>query len=185
MSGQKKHRKTLIIGGIVAVIMFAFCFAMVPLYSLICKATGINTSVANGELLSSVSEKITEPPDLTRTIKVQFVAVNHKGMPWEFYPRTKVIEVHPGENNKIFFFAKNTTDKRMSAQAVPSMTPTEALSHFHKIECFCFVQQTLNGREGKEMPMIFRIDNDIPKDVHVITLAYTLFDTTVKETKKG
>jgi cytochrome c oxidase assembly protein subunit 11 len=116
---------------------------------------------------------------------VQFVAINHKGMPWEFYPRTKIIKVHPGENNKIFFFAKNTTDKTMSVQAIPSMTPTDALSHFHKIECFCFTQQTLNGRQSKEMPMIFRIDKDISKDIHVITLAYTLFDTTPKEISKG
>jgi cytochrome c oxidase assembly protein subunit 11 len=103
------------------------------------------------------------------------------GMPWEFYPKTKTIDVHPGENNKIFFYAKNPTGKDMSVQAIPSMTPTEALSHFHKIQCFCFTQQTLKAHQSRDMPMIFRIDNDIPKDIHVISLAYTLFDTTPKE----
>lgn len=185
MAERKSHRKILVIGGTVGIIMFAFCFAMVPLYSLICKKAGLNSTAANNGLLTSVSEKTTEPPDLTRTIKVQFVATNHKGMPWEFFPRTKTIEVHPGENGKIFFFAKNTTDKAMSVQAIPSMTPVEALKHFHKIECFCFTQQTLNAHESKEMPMIFRIDKDLPKEIHVITLAYTLFDTTPKETRKG
>lgn len=179
------HRKIFIWGGIAAAIMFTFCFAMVPLYSLICKKTGINTSAANGGLLTSVSAETTEPADLTREITVQFVAVNHNGMPWEFYPRTKTIKVHPGENNKIFFFAKNTTDKKMSVQAIPSMTPTDALTYFHKIECFCFNQQTLDARQSKEMPMIFRIDKTIPKEIRVITLAYTLFDTTPKETKEG
>jgi cytochrome c oxidase assembly protein subunit 11 len=185
MANQKSHKKILIIGGTAVVIMFAFCFAMVPLYGLICKKAGLNSTAGNNGLLTSVSAETTEPADLTRTVKVQFVAVNHNGMPWEFFPRTKVIEVHPGENNKIFFFAKNTTDKIMSVQAIPSMTPTLALSHFHKIECFCFTQQTLKGRESKEMPMIFRIDNDLPKEIRVITLAYTLFDTTPKETRKG
>lgn len=186
MSDQKKsHKKIFVIGGIAAAIMFTFCFAMVPLYSLICKRAGLNSTGINSGLLSAVSAETKEPPDLTRTIKVQFVAVNHNGMPWEFYPRTKEIEVHPGENGKVFFFAKNTTDKTMSVQAIPSMTPTDALSHFHKIECFCFTQQTLASREGKEMPMIFRIDKDLPKEIHVITLAYTLFDTTPKETRKG
>jgi cytochrome c oxidase assembly protein subunit 11 len=185
MTDKKSHRKIFIIGGIAVAIMFTFCFAIVPVYSLICQATGINTSAANSGLLSPVSAETTEPADLTRTIKVQFVAINNKGMPWEFYPRTKSIDVHPGENNKIFFFAKNTTGKTMSVQAIPSMTPTDAISHFHKIQCFCFTQQTLKGQEDKEMPMIFRIDKEISKDIRVITLAYTLFDTTPKETRKG
>lgn len=186
MAGQKSHKKIYIIGGIAAALMFGFCFALVPLYSLICKKTGLNTSAANDGLLKPVSAATTEPADLSRSVTVQFVAVNHNGMPWEFYPRTKTITVHPGENNKIYFFAKNTTDKPMSVQAIPSMTPTEALSFFHKIECFCFTQQSLNAHEGKEMPMIFRIDKELPKEIHVITLAYTLFDTTPKEeTRKG
>jgi cytochrome c oxidase assembly protein subunit 11 len=185
MAAQKSHRRIFIIGGIAAGIMFGFAFAMVPLYSLICKATGINTSAPNNGLLTAVSATTTEVPDLSRTVRVQFVAINHNGMPWDFYPRTQSIEVHPGENNKIYFYAKNTTEKTMRVQAIPSMTPSEALSHFHKIQCFCFTQQTLKGRESKEMPMIFRIDKDLPQKVHVITLAYTLFDTTPKEAKKG
>jgi cytochrome c oxidase assembly protein subunit 11 len=185
MSGQRSHRKIFIIGGIVAAIMFTFCFAMVPLYSLICKKTGINTSAANSSLLTQVSAQTNEQPDLSRTITVQFVATNHNGLPWEFYPRTKVMKVHPGENNKVIFYAKNTTEKRMSVQAIPSMTPTDALNYFHKIECFCFTQQTLDKKESKEMPMIFRIDKNVPKDMHVMTLAYTLFDISPNEARKG
>lgn len=184
-SNSKSNRKIFLIGGIAAALMFGFCFAMVPLYSLICKATGINTSAPNNGLLTAVSLETKEPPDLTRTITVQFIAVNHNGMPWEFYPKTKTIDVHPGENNKIFFYVKNTTDKDMSVQAIPSMTPPAALSHFHKIECFCFTQQFLKAREGRDMPMIFRIDKDIPKEIRIISLAYTLFDTTPKETRKA
>lgn len=187
MSKQKSNRKVFVIGGIVAAVMFAFAFAMVPLYSLLCKTTGVNTSVANSGLLTSVSaipEK--DAADLSRTITVQFVAVNHNGMPWDFYPRTKSIKVHPGENNEVYFHAKNTTAKKMSVQAIPSMTPLEALSHFHKVQCFCFTQQTLKGGESREMLMKFRIDKEISKSIHVITLAYTLFDTTTpNEIKNG
>ncbi len=181
MASQPSNKKIFIIGSAVAAIMFGFCFAMVPLYSMLCKATGTNTSVSSSALLSPVTPEIAkEPVDLSRTITVQFTTVNHNGMPWDFYPRTKIIKVHPGENSKVYFYAKNTTDKDMSVQAIPSMTPPEGLSHFHKIQCFCFTQQTLKAHEAKEMPMIFRIDNELPKDVHVITLAYTLFDTTPK-----
>lgn len=181
----KKNKKVIWIGGTIAVIMFGFCFAMVPLYNILCKATGTNTSVASGQLLTPVEPGLKSAPDLSREITVQFVAVNHNGMPWEFYPRTKIVRVHPGENKKIFFYAKNTTNKTMNVQAIPSMTPTESLGHFHKIECFCFTQQTLKANESKEMPMIFQIDKELPKDIRVITLAYTLFDVTPKNTGKG
>jgi cytochrome c oxidase assembly protein subunit 11 len=189
MTDKKSHRKIYMIGGIVAALMFGFCFAMVPLYGLVCKWTGVNTSVPTAELVTPV-KATAAAVDKTRDVTIQFVATNHMGLPWDFYPRTKSIRVHPGENTKVFFYAKNATEKLMSVQAIPSMTPPESISHFHKIECFCFRQQTLKGGESKEMPLIFQIDKDLPKDVHVITLAYTLFDTTTnvkppKEIKKG
>lgn len=175
----QSHRKIFVIGGIVTAIMFGFCFAMVPLYSLICKKTGINTSAPNGGLLTAVSAEVDpKAVDTSRSITVQFITVNHNGLPWDFYPQKQTLTVHPGENNIVYFHAKNTTEKIMSVQAIPSMTPTDALSYFHKIQCFCFTQQSLKGGESKEMPMIFRIDKELPKSIQTITLAYTLFDTT-------
>lgn len=184
---KKSHRKVFTIGGITAIAMFFFSFAIVPFYSLICKATGLNTSVPSGELLTAYADSAKKPADMTREITVQFSAINHMGMTWDFFPRTKSIKVHPGENAKVLFYAKNTQDRVMTVQAIPSMTPTDAISFFHKIECFCFRQQTLNGRESKEMPLVFQIDRNLPKDIHVITLQYTLYDVTpkTKETRKG
>lgn len=184
MVEKKSNRKVIAIMGTVAFIMFGFCFAMVPLYGLICKATGINTSAPDARLLSPVSAQTNEAPDLTRTVKVQFVAMTNNGFPWEFYPETKSVDVHPGQNNEVKFYIKNTMERTMNVQAIPSMTPTDALGHFHKIQCFCFNQQTLKAEESRDMPMIFRIDKDLPKEIRVITLAYTLFDTTPK-VKKG
>lgn len=188
MGEKKSNRKVILIAGTVAVIMFGFCFAMVPLYSMICKATGISTSIPDYQLNSlTASANNAEKPivDLSREVTIQFVAINHKGMPWDFYPRMKSVTIHPGENAKVSFYAKNATDKIMTVQAIPSMTPGESTGHFHKIECFCFKQQTLKGRESKDMPLIFYIDKDLPKNIRVITLAYTLFDITPNEPKKG
>lgn len=188
MAEQKKsHKKVFVIGGFMAVVMYFFSFAIVPFYSLICKATGLNTSVPSAELLTAYAASAKKPADLTREITVQFSAINHMGMTWDFFPRTQSIKVHPGENAKVYFYAKNTQDRTMSVQAIPSMTPPDAISHFHKIECFCFRQQTLKGRESREMPLVFQIDREIPKEIHVITLQYTLYDVTpkAKETTKG
>jgi cytochrome c oxidase assembly protein subunit 11 len=185
MAEKKSHRKIIIMGSIASVLMFGFCFAMVPLYSLICKATGINTSVPSAQLLTPAYADSQGGPDFSREVTIQFVTVEHMGLPWEFYPRTKSIHVHPGENAKVFFYVKNTTDRPMTVQAIPSITPPESMKHFHKIECFCFTQQSLNAHEGKYMPLIFNIGKNLPKEVHVITLAYTLFEVKPKAIKKG
>ena len=170
---KKSHKKVLIISGIAAAIMFGFCFAMVPLYSMLCKATGINQTFSTDLVTAAKLDAIGTQVDKSRTILVQFTATNHMGMPWAFYPKQKYVKVHPGEKKQIYFYAKNPT-----AQAIPSMTPVESIAHFHKIECFCFNQQVLKAGESRDMGMLFQIDHDIPKNVHVITLAYTLFDST-------
>lgn len=184
---KKSHRKIFIIGGIVVAIMFGFCFAMVPIYNMLCKATGINTSVLDEGLITPSGDASNKDIDFTRELTVQFVATNHMGMPWEFHPNVVSVRVHPGESKKVTFFAKNNTEKDMISQAIPSMTPSEAVSHFHKIECFCFNKQPLKAGESKNMPLVFQLDKKIPKNVHVITLSYTLFDITpkAKETRKG
>lgn len=183
MQNNKSNKKIYILGGVAAGIMFAFCFAMVPLYSLICKKTGINTTLTADLITPAKSAQLSSQADLSREVVVQFTATNHMGMPWAFYPKMKSMKVHPGERNKIYFYAKNPTGKDMIGQAIPGMTPVEAIEHFHKIECFCFNQQTLKAGEDRDMAMVFQIDKDLPKNVHVITLAYTLFDATPREVK--
>ncbi|HTM64652.1 MAG TPA: cytochrome c oxidase assembly protein [Gammaproteobacteria bacterium] len=183
MSKPNLHRKVIVIGGAVAAVMFAFCFAIVPFYSLICRATGISTSVPDTLSVPSYVKE-GDPAAENREVLVQFTATNHMGMPWEFYPKTKMIRVTVGKNAKVYFYAKNTTDKKMTVQAIPSMTPADGISHFHKIECFCFKQQTLDAHVERDMPLIFNIDKDLPKEVRVITLAYTLFDVTPNSPRK-
>jgi len=63
-------------------------------------------------------------------------------------------------------------------QAIPSVTPTVAALHFHKTECFCFTQQKFAAGEGRNMPLRFVVDKDLPKDITTLTLAYTFFDVT-------
>jgi cytochrome c oxidase assembly protein subunit 11 len=184
MSAPKSHRKVVIIGGLATAMMFGFCFAVVPFYSMICKATGLSTAVPVELVTQSGGTETKGLPGEMREVLVQFTATNHMGMPWEFYPKTKSVKVQVGKNSTVIFYAKNTTDKDMTVQAVPSMTPSEAISHFHKIECFCFKQQSLNAHVGRDMPLIFNIDKDLPKDVRVITLAYTLFDVTPNSRRK-
>ena len=172
---QKPSGRLLIILTTIVVGMFAFGFALVPIYNSLCKSLGINgktnpSAVAYDEKNASI--------DQNRSIQVQFIATKHQGVPWEFYPRVTSINIHPGEMAKLAFYAENKTDHRMTVQAIPSVTPGIAAKYLKKTECFCFTQQTLNGHEGMDMPLMFHLDIDLPKSVHTITLAYTLFDVT-------
>lgn len=175
-ANTKSVNKT--VGSLLVVVaaMFAFVFVvMVPLYNVLCDVLGIN-----GKTATVAYEAVKAEVDTSRTIKVQFIARNNDGMPWEFRPEVKVLRVHPGELKGTTFFAKNPDDAAMVAQAIPSIVPARAAAYFNKTECFCFNQQPLEGGGVADMPLQFVIDQDLPKDITTITLSYTLFDVTPK-----
>ena len=166
---------------IVAAGMFAFGYALVPLYRAICEVTGINI-LSLSELQvpggakggTDVRVPANTQVDTTRTITVEFDA-NARGL-WEFHPAQRSMEVHPGELHTVMYEFQNTQNRRMAAQAIPSYAPQQAAPYFNKLECFCFNQYTLDAGEKKEWPVAFVIDPKISKDVKTITLSYTFFE---------
>ena len=158
--------------GVVA--MFGFGFALVPIYDVFCKVTGLNGKTG-GRVAYEVGAA---DVDLARTVTLQFVTMNNISMNWVFHPLQNEIEIHPGELNEVKFYAKNPSSVRMVAQAVPSVAPSGSASFLHKTECFCFTRQVLEAGQEIEMPVRFFVDKALPKDVHKMTLSYTLFDVT-------
>ncbi|KTD07816.1 cytochrome c oxidase assembly protein [Legionella jamestowniensis] len=172
---QKSHTKLIGILAALVIGMFAFGFALVPIYNSLCKALGINGKVSmQVDNYDIKTAKIATD----REVLVEFVATNNGNLPWAFYPKTTKVRVHPGEIAKLSFYAENRTDHRMTVQAIPSVTPGIAAKYLKKTECFCFAQQTLNGHEAMDMPLLFHLDTDLPANIKTITLAYTLFDVT-------
>ena len=173
------RRLSLKLAGL-GVAMFAFAiWVMPPLYNLFCEVTGLNGKT--GGRYQPVAVAV----DTSRTVTVQFLATNNENMPWEFGPQMNSIKVHPGEEVTINYRAKNTTNRAMVAQAIPSVVPFKAAEYFHKTECFCFNRQPLAGGDSAELPLRFIVDQDVPKQVHTITLSYTLFDVTDRFDKSG
>ncbi len=154
---------------LVVVLMFGFGFALVPIYNVMCKQLGINGKVNNDK------DELAKSSDTTREIKVLFLATNNANLPWTFKPNITSITLHPGENTRISFYARNNTDHAMTVQAIPSIAPGLAARYLKKTECFCFTQQTLAAHQSQDMPLLFHLDTDIPKNVHSLTLSYTLF----------
>lgn len=162
----------------IVIAMFGFGFALVPLYDVFCDITGLN-----GKTATEAAQTNSGGIDTTREISVQFISHASKDMLWQFRPEIAEIKVHPGETKIVNFYAKNETSAKMIGQSVPSVAPGRAASYFKKIECFCFEQQALEGQEEVLMPLQFYIDPDIPSDVTMLTLSYTLYDVTTNEKK--
>lgn len=173
--GKKAARKrSLVEMALLTAAMFGFGFAFAPLYSALCDLTGLNGR-SDGMLVAST---VTAEPDLSRSVKVQFLTVVNGGREWQFRPEQSEITVHPGEFTTVNFVAENMLDEDVVGQAVPAVTPGKAARHVKKTECFCFTQQPFKAREKKIMPVRLMLDPDLPKDLNTVTLSYTFFDVT-------
>lgn len=156
---------------IMAVAMFGFGFALVPLYDVFCEITGF------GGRTNTTAAIVEEAPDLTREIRIEFVTTVNSYAPFEFAADADSMTVNPGQMYFATFTAKNLTGDDKVAQAVPSVAPIAAAEHFVKIECFCFDSQAFAANEERAMPLQFIVDPDLPEYVDTITLQYTFFDT--------
>lgn len=177
---QRLRRENVRLVGKLAVVaagMFAFGYALIPIYQHVCEALGINV-LSRAELQvpggARSNAAANTQVDRTRSIVVEFDA-NVRG-PWDFKPERRSMTVHPGELNTVMYEFQNVQNRRMAAQAVPSYAPRQATAYFNKLECFCFSEYTLEAGEKKQWPVAFVIDPKISKDVKTITLSYTFFE---------
>lgn len=166
------HKRTVFFLICGVIFMFSFCYMMVPLYQLICKKEGINGRAARS--VATFDESMTV--DYSRTIKVDFITSLNDDLKFKFIPLQPHITVHPGERKLIYFYAENQTDKEITVQAIPSITPIEAARFLKKTECFCFTQQYFFKGQKADMPVYFFIEPEIAKDIKEVVLSYTLFD---------
>jgi cytochrome c oxidase assembly protein subunit 11 len=169
---RSPHRQMVVKLLFLAVAMFGFGFALVPLYKKICEVTGINvlTKVDEGARSFARNTQV----DTSRRITVEFDA-NSRGS-WRFMPERRSIDVHPGELVTIDYELVNVESRAMTGQAIPSYLPQQSTRYFRKLECFCFKEQALEANETRRFPVVFVIDPALPGDVHTITLSYTFFE---------
>ncbi len=154
-----------------ALLMFAFGYALVPLYDAFCDLTGLGGKTGSRAARPSGAEV-----DGSRLITVELIAGTDAGLPWEFRPLVARIRLHPGELREVRFFAENRSPTAITGRAVPSVTPGPAARFLSKIECFCFSDQRLVPFEARTLPVLFSVSPRIPRDLSTLTLAYTFFE---------
>jgi cytochrome c oxidase assembly protein subunit 11 len=174
---------------VIALAMFGFGYALVPMYRTICDALGINVLSVSERVTSAgladtaARRKTNTQVDTSRTVTIEFDA-NARG-PWDFKPAVSSLQVHPGELATVMYEFRNKQSRTMAAQAIPSYAPMRASAHFNKLECFCFNEYTLAPGETKSWPVVFYVDPKLPKDVTTITLSYTFFEVAGKVVGQG
>jgi cytochrome c oxidase assembly protein subunit 11 len=154
---------------------FAFGFALIPLYDVLCDITGFGNQRALAEQRLTV-----EAPDDSRTINVDFIADLPSVGNWEFRPAVGSMKIHPGRLYETEFTARNLTGHDTIAQAIPNIAPGQAAGYFRKTECFCFTPQKFAVDEARPMVVRFVVDPAIPRSVDRITLSYTFYDESTR-----
>jgi cytochrome c oxidase assembly protein subunit 11 len=165
---RRANRRTMVKLLLVAMAMFGFGFALVPLYSVFCDVTGLNRDAAQA-LVNNTQV------DQSRRIIVELVANTQDNSLWRFSAPSQPLLVHPGELVQVEYKLENLTDRPLLGRAVHSYGPLAAGPYFKNIECFCFRNEHLAPREKTALPLVFVIDRNLPRDINVVTLSYTLF----------
>ena len=168
-NNQHKHIALL---SLLALGMFGFAYTLVPLYEVFCEVTGLNGKTSGRAAdTTTISSYVSDHREVT----IQFLAQVSNGMPWEFRPTEHQLQVRLGEINSTDYYARNRANQAVTGQAVPSVAPGYSAEYLHKVECFCFTQQHLEAGEDLLMPVKFYISDNLPEEVHTLSLSYTLY----------
>jgi cytochrome c oxidase assembly protein subunit 11 len=152
---------------------FAFGFALVPLYDVICEAAGIRVNDA--------PSRIAETAGANREVALEFVSIVAPGGEWELTPATREMVVQPGRLHEATFVIRSRASVPVVGQAVPSVAPSYTAKYLQKTECFCFTPQDFGPAQQREFTVRFIVDPDLPPQVDRMTLAYSMY--TVPERK--
>ena len=116
--------------------MLGLSFASVPLYDLFCRVTGYAGTVQRASIAPGSNGQY-------KNIQIRFDSNISPELNWEFEAPKQEIIVQPGIQEVIYYTAKNLSDKPTTGTAVFNVSPPKAGSVFMKVDCFCFVKQTL------------------------------------------
>ena len=167
------NRRILVILAAVVAAMVGLAYASVPLYQLFCPVTGYGgTTQISGDAAVEIL------PD--HPVRVRFDANTNPALNWRFEAVDAPVTLNPGEEVVINYRATNLGDTASVGTSTYNVTPVKAGPHFMKIDCFCFIEQTLLPGESVLMPVRFYIDPDIASepgtaDIDEIILSYTFF----------
>jgi cytochrome c oxidase assembly protein subunit 11 len=176
---RKSNTRILLICLAAFSVSITLTIAAVPLYNLFCKHFGIPQPRV---LTSASARQYTSDATSTRTVTVRFTANTSVDMPVNFQPQTFSIKAKLGEPILTAYTAQNLTGQAFEGVAVHMLyamgggPENDDISPYIDLQqCFCFAQEHYPPHAKLNLPLSFTVTPDLPKGVHTITFAYTLF----------
>ncbi len=109
-------------------------------------------------------------------VKVFFHAEVREGLPWAFEPLQEMVLARPGETLHAAYRARNLSDRSVTGKARHVDTPKEAAAKYlDVIQCFCFLRETLKPGQEKELPLVFRVNWDVPRENKAFHVTYQFY----------
>ena len=168
---MKRNSKILLGLVAVAIVMFIFGYANIPLFKRFCSAIGIDLS-PNAEVAAETSEI---EIDSTRQLKVLFTTSVNDDLPIVFESKKHQSDVFVGESDKNMYHFVNMSDDTLYFRPVHSVFPADASKRYSMIECFCFRDMMLLPHEEVEVPLVYYFKPSLSDEVNRVTMHYTLF----------
>ena len=175
---ERRNRRTMLMAFMAALAMLGLGYASVPLYRLFCQVTGFGGTTQRATAAEAdLAEQMAASAGGV-TYSIRFDANTARDMPWTFEPVQVTDTVAIGQRDMAFFRARNNSSVPITGTATFNVEPEQAGRYFHKIQCFCFTEQTLQPGQEVRMPVLYYVDPaalDDPNmaDVEQITLSYT------------
>ncbi|WP_379549664.1 cytochrome c oxidase assembly protein [Qipengyuania sp. DGS5-3] len=175
---EERNTRTGAFAFVGALAMLGMGYAAVPLYEIFCQVTGFGgTTQRASESEADAAARMAAIAG-AEPISIRFDASTSNQVPWTFRPEQSTDTVTIGQRDMAFYIAKNNSDVPITGTATFNVEPEQTGQYFNKIQCFCFVEQTLQPGEEIRMPVLYFIDPKIledenAKDVEQITLSYT------------
>jgi cytochrome c oxidase assembly protein subunit 11 len=173
---QTKNRKVAIVLLVAVLGMFGFGYlVLIPIYygamhNIYGFGKPQDDASAAGNMKSALPQKI----DKSRTVVLQFIAMDNSALNLEFRPLISEIKVYPGEVKEVAYYVKNLADKEMKLQAIPSVSPGSAGKYLARVEFSD--KEILKPHEVKTIPLKVVVEPGIPSNIPVLTLSYRLIE---------
>jgi cytochrome c oxidase assembly protein subunit 11 len=169
MDGPTRRRNASLTGRLLlmAAGSFAFGFALVPLYDVVCEIAGLRVNATPAPAVETAAG--------ARAVTLELVSALPPGGDWELEPLAHAITVVPGRLQEARFRIRSNASHAATGQAIPSVAPAYAARYLQKTECFCFTPQHFEAAQEREFVVRFIVDPRLPPQIDRMTLAYSMY----------
>lgn len=157
---------------LLALAMLGFSVAMIPLYNVFTKVSGVNGKVTQAVNENSLAYEV----DAQRKIYVDFITAQGVDTPLQIRFEQTRLALNPGRVYDVSYVLQNVSDKAIKLRTVASITPGTIAKYLDVINCICFEQLSIAARETKSVVLRLAINPDVPANIKNIAFAQQFFN---------